>query len=84
MKKSRRRRGRKKGQALSSLPQPWLDADGLHAVLPGSPPSPEDLEEATRRYQQNIRDSPLWDEMVKQFGEEEAERILLQFRVELR
>ena len=35
-------------------------------------------------YQQRIRESPLWDEMVREFGEEEAERILKKFRVEIR
>jgi len=35
-------------------------------------------------YQQRIRESPLWDEMVREFGEEEAERILKEFRVEIR
>jgi hypothetical protein len=30
----------------------------------------------TRRYQQQIRDSLLWDEMVMESGEEEGERIL--------
>jgi hypothetical protein len=38
----------------------------------------------TRRYQQEIRNSPLWDEMVREFGEKEAERLLKKFRVEIR
>lgn len=38
----------------------------------------------TGRYQQEIRESALWDEMVREFGEEEAERILRKFRVEIR
>ena len=45
---------------------------------------PETLDDMTRLYQQNIRKSALWDEMVKEFGEEEAERILRKFRVEIR
>ncbi len=52
-------------------------------LVPGVPPSPEILDEMTRLYQQNIRNSPLWEEMVKQFGEEEAERILREFQVKL-
>jgi hypothetical protein len=63
---------------------PWLERDGLHALLPGSPPSSEMLDDMTRGYQQNIRKSALWDEMVREFGEEEAERILRKFRVEIR
>ena len=62
----------------------WLGSDGLHALVPGNAPSAETLDEMTRVYQQNIRESPLWDEMVREFGEEEAERILKEFRVEVR
>ena len=51
----------------------WLERDGLHAFVPGSAPLPEVLDDVTRRYQQEIRNSPLWDEMVREFGEEEAE-----------
>ena len=84
MRKSRKRRERKKGRASSSLALSWFDSAGLHALVPGSAPSPEALEQAAKLYQQEIRNSPLWDEMVEQFGQEEAERILLQFRVEVR
>ena len=63
---------------------PWLERDGLHALLPGSPPSPEMLDDMTRSYQQKIRKSALWDEMVREFGEEEAERLLRKFRVEIK
>jgi hypothetical protein len=63
---------------------PWLRSDGLHALVSGSTPSPKMLDDVTRRYQQEIRNSPLWDEMVREFGEEEAERILMEFRVEIR
>ena len=84
MKKRRKHRGRGKDQASAGLPASWFDSGGLDAIVPGPRPSAEALEEATRLYQQNIRNSPLWDELVKQFGEEEAERLLLQFRVEVR
>lgn len=52
---------------------PRLGSDGLHALVRGNPPSPETLDEMTRVYQQNIRESPLWEEMVREFGEEESE-----------
>jgi hypothetical protein len=61
-----------------------LEGDGLHVLLPGTPPSPETLDEMTGNYQQKIRESPLWDDMVRELGEEEAERILKEFRVEVR
>ena len=63
---------------------PRLGSDGLHALVPGNAPSPKMLDEMTRVYQQKVLESPLWDEMVKEFGEEEAERILKAFRVEIR
>jgi hypothetical protein len=54
------------------------------AGLPGSPPTPEKLEEMTRQYQENIRNSPMWGEMVRKFGRAKAEELLKQCRVELR
>ena len=62
----------------------WTYHDGLHALLPGEAPSPEMLHEMSRRYREQIRRSPLWDQMVAQFGAEEAERLLSKFCVELR
>ncbi len=59
----------------------WLEGDGLHALLPADA-SHATLDEMTTRYQENIRRSPLWDLMVKEYGEEEATRLLQQFRVE--
>lgn len=44
----------------------------------------EMLEEMTKQYQENIRNSPLWDIMVKQFGAEKAEALLKECRAELR
>jgi len=84
MRKSRKRRDRKKGQPSPSSAASWFDSAGLHALVPGAAPSPEALEQASRLYQQSIRNSPLWDEMVRQFGEQEAVRLLLQFQVEVR
>ena len=43
----------------------WTDNDGIHFAAPGSPPSPERLEKMTKEYQKQIRNSPLWDEMVQ-------------------
>ena len=48
-----------------------------------TPPSPEIVDDMTGTYQQNIRDSALWDHMLKEFGEGENERILRKFRVEI-
>jgi hypothetical protein len=58
--------------------------DGLHMLLPGDAPSDGLLDQLSEQYQQNIRKSPLWDEIVRRFGREEAERILKAFRVQVR
>lgn len=52
-------------------------------AAPGPPPSPEQLEKMTEEYQKQIRNSSMWDLMVKQFGEERAEEMLREFRVKL-
>ena len=62
----------------------WFDDDGLHVLSPGAPPSPDMLEEMTKVYQEKIRSSSLWDQVVEEVGEEEAEWMLQQCRVELR
>jgi hypothetical protein len=58
-----------------------LDDRGLHYLVPGRPES-DTFERMTGVYQQNIRRSPLWDQMVKKFGVEKAEELLKQCRVE--
>ena len=80
----KRRKVKTRGAQSRARAIPWLASDGLHALVPGNAPSPETLVEMTRVYQRNIRESPLWDEMVREFGEEEAERILKEFHVEIR
>jgi len=62
----------------------WMDNDGIHFAAQGSPPSQEKLEEMTKEYQKQIRNSPLWDEMVQKYGKEEAENLLKEFKAESR
>jgi hypothetical protein len=62
----------------------WEDNDGIHLVAPGSSPSPEELKKMTTEYQKQIRNSPLWDEMVKNYGEKEAKKLLKEFKAEAR
>ena len=66
--------------ADSALPL-WLDEQGMHAVVPGTP-DPDTFERMTEIYQQKIRQSPMWDQMVRQFGLEKAEQLLRQCRAE--
>jgi hypothetical protein len=37
----------------------------------------------TEAYQQRIRNSPLWDQMVKEFGEQKAAEMLKEFKVKI-
>ena len=62
----------------------WMEEDGMHAILPGDAPAPEEMEVLTRKYQEGIRQSPLWDKMLKEYGSEEAERLLLLCKAEVR
>ncbi len=54
----------------------WMDEDGLHFVAPGATPSSVQLEMMAEKFRAGIRNSPMWDEMMAKFGEEEAERLL--------
>jgi hypothetical protein len=56
----------------------WVDGEGIHVAAPGTPPSPEQLEKMTEEYQKQIRNSPMWNEIVRKFGKKEAERLLKQ------
>jgi hypothetical protein len=72
------------GNQSPDQPIAWADDDGVHFVAPGSAPSPEELEQMTKEYQKKIRNSPLWNEMVKKYGKEQAEEILKEFKAEIR
>jgi hypothetical protein len=60
----------------------WLEDDGVHALVPGTRPSKSLLAEMTRRFQDKIHHSPVWDQMVQEFGEEKAEQLLRQCKAE--
>ena len=86
MGKTKSKHRRKRKRATHSVLDRYIihDSDGFHAIMPGAPPSPDELEEWTRKYQENIRNSPLWYEMVEKYGQQEAEKILKQCKVQLR
>jgi hypothetical protein len=52
---------------------------GLHAIIPDG--SPADIEVLDKSYQESIRNSPIFDEMVKKFGKKRAEKLLKEFKV---
>jgi hypothetical protein len=60
-----------------------MDDEGIHLLEPGTPPSPEQLKKMTEEYQKRIRKSSMWNEMVRDFGKEEAERLLSQCQAKI-
>ncbi len=62
----------------------WQDREGFHALTPGEPPSEEEIAEITKRYQENLRNSPLYPELIEKFGTEKAEELILQCKYEVR
>ena len=83
-KKSRIKRERRAKR--EPLPHPfWEDADGIHTsfAVPGVPP-PGAADLMTKEFQKRIRNSPMWKQMVDQFGEEEAERLLKECKAEIK
>lgn len=66
----------------SSAEASWLDDDGMHFVAKGQPPTAEEQERLTKEYQKNIRNSPMWEIMVREYGEEKAQEMLKEFKVE--
>ena len=76
--------GKKYKNCCQDLPSPSttsLGDDGLHVLYPGVAPSEQELRQATAQYQHNIRNSPIWDAMVKEYGKDRAEEMLKEFRV---
>ena len=62
----------------------WAESDGsMHAILPGDAPDEAELERLSKSYQEGIRNSPMWTDMVKEFGEAKAEKLLAQCRAEV-
>jgi hypothetical protein len=83
MPKSRKRKPRN-----GPVPQPpsqpvWMADDGMHALIPDEGQD-LDLASMPRTYQEKIRHSPLWNTMVAEYGEAKAERMLKDFKVELK
>jgi hypothetical protein len=70
--------------AHPGLPAPaWMEDDGMHVLIPDEGPPP-DLDTLSRAFQDKIRQSPLWETMVAEFGAEKAQSVLKNFKVELK
>ena len=79
-----RKKKEKRNKSRCGLPSfSWQDMEGFHFMTPGQRPSPEQVEEMTRQYQENIRKSPYWRDIVKMVGIEQAEELLKQCQVKV-
>ena len=47
----------------------------------GKKPTPEQVEIMTLKYQEGIRNSPVWGQMVEQFGKKKAEELLKECKI---
>ena len=65
-------------------PLTWMDGEGMHLLAAGTAPSPDQLEEMTKKFQEGINKSLMWEEMVRTFGEEKAEELLVQCQAKLK
>ncbi len=82
MPKSRKRKTHK--TYCAPVAPGWMESDGsMHAILPGDAPDETQLEHLSKSYQESIRNSPMWTDMVKEFGEAKAEILLAQCRAEV-
>ena len=68
----------------SELPVAWADEEGMHFIAQGAKPTDAEIEQMSKSYQNNIRHSPLWDEMVREFGKEKAQELLKEFKAEVK
>jgi hypothetical protein len=62
----------------------WQEGNEFHLVGRGKPPNAKMLEQMTNNFREGIRNSPMWQQMVDEFGPERAEELLLQIRAEVR
>jgi hypothetical protein len=76
------KRARRRSDEIASAattPEAWLTDDRIHMLLPGVPTS-ELLEQLSRNFQEELRRSPLWTELIQKYGRERAEQIVQQCR----
>lgn len=61
----------------------WHDEEGIHFIAPGVP-LPGDEEKLTENFQKQIRNSPLWGQMVAEFGGAKATELLKQCKARIK
>ena len=81
-KKSRLKKERRLAKEVDGIPM-WVENNGIHSIVEGEKPTPEKIEEMEKAYRENIRNSPIWDMMMKEYGKARAEELLLEFKVKI-
>ena len=61
----------------------WHDEEGIHLIASGEL-QPGDEKQLTENFQKQIRNSPLWGQMVSDFGERKATALLKQFKAQIK
>lgn len=79
-KKSRLKRLRRE-VGSAGQPQMWLDDAGIHAVGVGPPPTAAEAAVMALAFQEQIRKSPQWEQLVQMYGEQKAAEILKEVTV---
>ena len=74
--KKKKVRGKRKGSG-SDKPQ-----DEVHAFVPAVAPKGKFLELVQYNFKKELRNSPVWDEMVSKFGREKAEELLDEIKID--
>ena len=62
----------------------WINDEGMHVIGKGAPPTPEEQEIMSKEYQKKIKESPMWEMMIKEYGEEKANEMLKEFQVQVK
>jgi hypothetical protein len=69
---------------VSELPVSWTDEEGMHIISQGVKPTPSEIDQMSKEYQNQIRNSPMWDEMVNEFGKVKAEELLKECKADIK
>ncbi|PCI09340.1 MAG: hypothetical protein COB77_00020 [Gammaproteobacteria bacterium] len=68
----------------TEAPATWTDGENVRVLVAGDKPTQVEMDTMTKEYQKQIKSSPFWAELVKQYGEEKAEEILSEFKAEIK
>ncbi|MBU3916337.1 hypothetical protein KKA14_12455 [bacterium] len=68
----------------NSVAEPFTDEEGFHIFGEGEKPDENQIKEMEQKYQSQVRNSPIWEGMVEEYGLEKAEEMLKEFKVKIK